>query len=117
MSMRPSSLVALLADDSELADERFRMGLARSGLLQRTDSMGTHAHCDWERSLARPLAPHGDFHWSAAYTRELAEHTGRALAAGGLRRHWARAAQPILAAQLVGPPLLRRSAARDASGP
>jgi hypothetical protein len=61
------------------------MGLARSGLLSRTDSMATHAHRDWERSLARPIVTHGDFHWSAAYARELAEDTGRVLTAGGLQ--------------------------------
>ena len=76
---------ALIDEDSESAAERFRMGLARSGLLGRTDSMATHAHRDWERSLALPIVTHGDFHWSAAYARELAENTGRVLAAGGLR--------------------------------
>lgn len=76
---------ALVDDDAASAAERFRVGLARSGLLQRPDSMATHAHRDWERSLARPLATHGDFSWSAAYARELAENTGRVLAAGGVR--------------------------------
>ncbi len=76
---------ALADEDSESAAERFRMGLARSGLLSRTDSMATQAHRDWERSLARPIVTHGDFHWSADYARELAEDTGRVLAAGGLR--------------------------------
>jgi len=76
---------ALLDEDSESAAERFRMGLARSGLLSRTDSMASHAHRDWERSLAQPVTTHGDFHWSAAYARDLAQDTGRVLAAGGLR--------------------------------
>jgi predicted unusual protein kinase regulating ubiquinone biosynthesis (AarF/ABC1/UbiB family) len=76
---------ALVDDDGASAAERFRVGLARSGLLQRPDSMATHAHRDWERSLAQPLATHGDFPWSAAYARELAENTGRVLAAGGVR--------------------------------
>ncbi len=76
---------ALVDDDSELAAERFRMGLAKSGLLSRTDSMATNAHRDWERSLAAPVVTHGDFHWSAAYARGLAEATGRVLAGGGLR--------------------------------
>lgn len=76
---------ALVDDDSELAAERFRMGLARSGLLSRTDSIATHAHRDWERSLAQPIVTHGDFHWTAAYARELAENTGRVLASGGLQ--------------------------------
>jgi predicted unusual protein kinase regulating ubiquinone biosynthesis (AarF/ABC1/UbiB family) len=76
---------ALIDEDSESAAERFRMGLAQSGLLSRSDSIASHAHRDWERSLAQPVVTHGDFHWSAAYARELAENTGRVLAAGGLR--------------------------------
>lgn len=76
---------ALIDEDSESAAERFRMGLARSGLLSRTDSMASGAHRDWERSLAQPVVTHGDFHWSAAYARELAENTARVLAGGGLR--------------------------------
>jgi predicted unusual protein kinase regulating ubiquinone biosynthesis (AarF/ABC1/UbiB family) len=76
---------ALVDDDSESAAERFRMGLGKSGLLSRTDSMATLAHRDWERSLAGPVVTHGDFHWSAAYAGRLAEDTGRVLAAGGLR--------------------------------
>lgn len=76
---------ALVHEDSEMSAERFRMGLAASGLLSRTDSIATHAHRDWERSLAQPIMTHGDFHWSAAYARELAENTGRVLAAGGVR--------------------------------
>jgi predicted unusual protein kinase regulating ubiquinone biosynthesis (AarF/ABC1/UbiB family) len=74
----------LVDDDSESAAERFRMGLAKAGLLRRTDTMATHAHRDWERSLVQPLAGHGDFHWTAAYARALAENTGRVLASGGL---------------------------------
>jgi predicted unusual protein kinase regulating ubiquinone biosynthesis (AarF/ABC1/UbiB family) len=74
----------LVDDDSESAAERFRMGLAQAGLLRRTDTMATHAHRDWERSLFQPLAGHGDFHWTAAYARALAENTGRVLASGGL---------------------------------
>jgi predicted unusual protein kinase regulating ubiquinone biosynthesis (AarF/ABC1/UbiB family) len=75
----------LLDEDSASAAERFRMGLARSGLLRRTDSLATTVHRDWERALARPLATHGSFHWSADYASELAETTGRVLAAGGLQ--------------------------------
>jgi len=74
----------LLDDDAERAAERFRMALARSGLLVRTDTMATAAHRDWERALHAPLATHGDFHWSAAYAGELADATGRVLAGGGL---------------------------------
>lgn len=75
---------ALVDPDSESAAERFRMGLARAGLLRRTNSMATQAHRDWERALAQPVMTHGDFAWSPAYARELAESTGRVLAAGGL---------------------------------
>ena len=74
----------LLDDDDEKAAERFRLALARSGLLVRTDSMATVAHRDWERALHAPLATHGDFHWSATYANELAEATARVLAAGGV---------------------------------
>ncbi|MBX3157402.1 MAG: AarF/ABC1/UbiB kinase family protein [Deltaproteobacteria bacterium] len=73
----------LLDDDSEKAAERFRMGLARSGVLLRTDRLATDAHRAWERALMRPLATH-DFHWTPAYARELAETTGRVLHAGGV---------------------------------
>ena len=74
----------LLDDDVERAAERFRMALGRSGLLVRTDTMATVAHRDWERALHAPLATHGDFHWSAAYASDLADATGRVLAAGGV---------------------------------
>lgn len=74
----------LLEDDREKAAERFRMALARSGLLRRTDMMATNAHRDWERLLAAPLVTHGEFHWSPQHARELAEATGRVLAAGGM---------------------------------
>jgi predicted unusual protein kinase regulating ubiquinone biosynthesis (AarF/ABC1/UbiB family) len=74
----------LLADDSEAAAERFRLGLSRAGLLRRADMLATTAHRDWERSLAAPFTGHGDFHWTARYAGELAEATGRALGAGGL---------------------------------
>ena len=74
----------LIDDDREAAAERFRMALARAGLLRRADSIATTAHRDWERALAAPVATHGDFHWDARYASELAEATGRALGAGGL---------------------------------
>ena len=74
----------LLDDDHASAAERFRMALARSGLLRRTDTMATTAHRDWERALHAPLATHGDFHWDAVYATTLADATGRVLAAGGL---------------------------------
>jgi predicted unusual protein kinase regulating ubiquinone biosynthesis (AarF/ABC1/UbiB family) len=75
----------LLDDDQAAAAERFRMGLAGAGLLARTDRMATTAHREWEAALMAPLATHGDFHWSAAYAGQLAETTGRVLAAGGMR--------------------------------
>lgn len=76
---------ALLDEDSEFAAERFRMGLAKSGLLARTDMMATNAHRDWERTLIAPLKSHGPFHWSPQYASELAHTTGRVLAAGGVQ--------------------------------
>ncbi len=74
----------LLDEDSGTAAERFRMGLAHSGLLARADLLASTAHRDWERLLAMPLQTHGDFHWTPDYATELAEATGRALALGGL---------------------------------
>ncbi len=74
----------LLHEDSEAAAERFRLGLAASGLLQRADLLASNAHRDWERALALPMLTHGDFHWSAAYASELADATSRVLALGGL---------------------------------
>jgi hypothetical protein len=75
---------AFVDDDAASAAERFRIGLARAGLLRRADSLATHAHRDWERALAAPLASRGDFAWTPAYASQLAETTGRVLAAGGL---------------------------------
>ncbi len=74
----------LLEGDGAVAAERFRMGLAKAGLLRRTDMLATTAHREWEKALAAPFATHGDFHWSPAYASELAETTGRVLAAGGM---------------------------------
>ena len=74
----------LLDDDNASAAERFRMGLGKTGLLRRTDMMATNAHRDWEKALAAPFVTHGDFAWSPAYASELAETTGRVLAAGGM---------------------------------
>ena len=75
----------LLDDDSESAAERFRMGLAKSGLLARTDMLATNAHREWERQLVAPLKTHGSFHWSPQYASDLAQATGRVLAAGGVQ--------------------------------
>ena len=74
----------LMHDDSAAAAERFRMGLSRAGLLRRPDLLASTAHRDWERALAAPVTTHGDFHWSPAYARDLAEATGRILALGGM---------------------------------
>jgi predicted unusual protein kinase regulating ubiquinone biosynthesis (AarF/ABC1/UbiB family) len=76
---------AMLDDDEVKAAERFRMALARSGLLRRTDSLATTAHRDWERALARPLATLGDFHWDPGYASAFADTTRRVLASGGLQ--------------------------------
>jgi predicted unusual protein kinase regulating ubiquinone biosynthesis (AarF/ABC1/UbiB family) len=76
---------AILEEDSETAAERFRMGLAASGLLRRADSLATAAHREWERRLAEPFTTHGSFHWGDPYARALAEATGRVLSAGGIR--------------------------------
>ncbi len=75
---------ALLDDDVIKGAERFRMGLAATGLLARTDRLATVVHREWEQALAAPLSTHGDFHWSAAFASQLAETTGRVLAAGGM---------------------------------
>ncbi len=74
----------LLDDDNASAAERFRMGLARSGLLARADLLASTAHREWERQLAAPMITHGEFHWSARYAADLAEATQRVLALGGL---------------------------------
>ncbi len=76
---------ALLDDDVIKGAERFRMALAATGLLARTDRLATVVHREWEQALAAPLSTHGDFHWSGAYASQLAETTGRVLAAGGMR--------------------------------
>jgi predicted unusual protein kinase regulating ubiquinone biosynthesis (AarF/ABC1/UbiB family) len=74
----------LLDDDRAAAAERFRIGIARAGLLRRADTLASTAHRDWERALAAPVVMHGEFHWTSGYASELAEATGRALGAGGL---------------------------------
>jgi len=74
----------LLDEDSETGAQRFRIGLANANLLQRTDSLATLAHRDWERALQAPLATHGDFHWSRAYGDMFAETTARVLASGNV---------------------------------
>ena len=74
----------LLDDDNASAAERFRMGLARAGLLKRADLLASTAHRDWERALAAPMTTHGEFAWTPQYATDLAAATGRALAIGGM---------------------------------
>jgi len=75
----------ILHDDAVEGAERFRLALARQGLLARADTLATHAHRDWERSLAAPLAGHGGFAWSRAHAASFADVTRRVLAMGGVR--------------------------------
>jgi predicted unusual protein kinase regulating ubiquinone biosynthesis (AarF/ABC1/UbiB family) len=75
----------LIDEDKESAATRFRMALAKSGLLRRTDSLATVAHREWEQALAAPLQTHGGFHWNAAYAGDFAEKTGTVLASGGMQ--------------------------------
>lgn len=74
----------LLDEDNASAAERFRLGIARAGLLRRADMLASTAHRDWERALAAPFVTHGDFHWSASYATDLASATGRVMAQGAL---------------------------------
>ncbi|MEO6777551.1 MAG: AarF/ABC1/UbiB kinase family protein [Kofleriaceae bacterium] len=74
----------LLDRDAEAGAQRFRIGLANAGLLQRTDSLATHAHRDWEHALHAPLASDGDFAWGSAYGATFAETTTRVLASGNV---------------------------------
>ena len=75
----------LLDEDGVGAAERFRMALARSGLLRRTDTLATVAHREWEQALAAPLATHESFHWDATYAGDFAHSTRRVLVQGGLQ--------------------------------
>jgi predicted unusual protein kinase regulating ubiquinone biosynthesis (AarF/ABC1/UbiB family) len=74
----------LLDHDAFAGAERFRMGLARLGLLVRTDSLTSTAHRAWEHALAEPFAGDRPFTWDRAYAERLASTTRRALAGGGL---------------------------------
>lgn len=79
---------ALLDRDAEGAAERFRMALARVGLLRRTDSLSSDIHRAWERALLRPFSEEdarGRFAFGGAYARDLATAMARALASGGLK--------------------------------
>ena len=74
----------LLDPDLFAGAERFRMGLARLGLLKRADSLASTPHRDWERALAEPFAGDRPFTWDRAYADRLSQTTQRALAHGGL---------------------------------
>ena len=74
----------VLHDDAIAGAERFRIGLARQGLLRRGDALGSDVHRDWERALARPFQSAAPFTWTRGYAADLAGATRRALAAGGL---------------------------------
>lgn len=74
----------LLDPDAFAGAERFRMGLARLGLLKKASSLSSTPHRDWERALAEPFAGDRPFTWDREYAMRLAETTRRALAHGGL---------------------------------
>lgn len=78
---------ALLDRDAQDAAERFRMALARIGLLRRTDSLSSDVHRAWERALLAPFSEEdaaGRFAFGGGYARELGTAMARALATGGL---------------------------------
>lgn len=74
----------ILDDDAFAGAEKFRMSLAKQGLLKRADTLATVAHRDWERALAAPFASSEPFRWNRAYHQELSETTRRVLASGGM---------------------------------
>lgn len=74
----------LLDPDAFAGAERFRMGLARLGLLKKVGSLASTPHRDWEHALAEPFAGDKPFTWDRAYADRLAQTTRRALAHGGL---------------------------------
>jgi predicted unusual protein kinase regulating ubiquinone biosynthesis (AarF/ABC1/UbiB family) len=74
----------ILDDDAFAGAEKFRMALARQGLLRRADTLASTAHRDWERALAAPFASAEPFRWTRIYHAELSDTTRRVLAQGGL---------------------------------
>lgn len=74
----------ILDDDAFAGAEKFRLSLARQGLLRRADTLATTAHRDWERALAAPFSTVEAFRWNRTYHAELSETTRRVLAQGGL---------------------------------
>lgn len=74
----------LLDPDAFAGAERFRMGLARLGLLKKAQSLTSTPHRDWERALAEPFSGDRPFTWDRDYALRLADTTRRVLAHGGL---------------------------------
>jgi predicted unusual protein kinase regulating ubiquinone biosynthesis (AarF/ABC1/UbiB family) len=74
----------ILDEDAFSGAEKFRMALAKSGLLRRTDSLATNAHRAWERAVAAPFASAEPFRWDRFYHAELADTTRGVLASGGM---------------------------------
>jgi predicted unusual protein kinase regulating ubiquinone biosynthesis (AarF/ABC1/UbiB family) len=73
----------LIDPDVFSGTERFRLALARLGLLRRAQSLASDAHRDWERLLALPLQS-SDFTWTPAHAAALATAFRRVLVAGGV---------------------------------
>lgn len=74
----------ILDDDAFAGAEKFRMSLAKQGLLRRADTLATNAHREWERALAAPFASSEPFRWTRTYHAELSAATRTVLAQGGL---------------------------------
>jgi predicted unusual protein kinase regulating ubiquinone biosynthesis (AarF/ABC1/UbiB family) len=74
----------ILDEDAFSGAEKFRMALAKSGLLRRTDTLATNAHRAWERAVAAPFASAEPFAWDRFYHAELSDTTRGVLASGGM---------------------------------
>ncbi|HUQ08356.1 MAG TPA: AarF/UbiB family protein [Kofleriaceae bacterium] len=74
----------ILDEDAFSGAEKFRMALAKSGLLRRADTLATNAHRAWERAVATPFASAEPFRWDRVYHSELADTTRGVLAQGGM---------------------------------
>ncbi len=74
----------ILDEDGASGAERFRMALARQGLLRHATSLASDVHREWERALAAPFASSEPFRWDRSYHAELSHTTRQVLAAGGL---------------------------------
>ncbi len=75
----------ILDEDAFHGAENFRMALARSGMLERADTLASTAHRGWERALAAPFSSAESFRWDRDYHAELSETTRRVLATGGMK--------------------------------